>query len=141
VHLFHPALVHLSVAFLVAGGLCEAGGILGRRAALERFGATLVVVGTLSLLPTIVTGFLAKNSIDLPADAADDLELHERLGLTAAGVFVAVQFWRAWGRGRVSPGQRTAYALVVLAGVVLVVAVAVVGGEMVYVHGVGVARD
>ena len=31
-HLFHPALVHLTVAFLVAGGFVEAYGIARRRA-------------------------------------------------------------------------------------------------------------
>jgi uncharacterized membrane protein len=137
-HLLHPALVHLSVAFLGVGGACEAWAILRHRPGVERWAGVLVVVGTLSLLPTIVTGYLAKNSVDLPASAVGDLELHERLGLTLAGVFVASQFWKAWGGGRISPRYRTWYAALLLAGVVVLVVGAVLGGELVYGHGVGV---
>ena len=60
-HLFHPALVHFSVAFLIAGGVLEAWGILTRRAGPEKFGAVLVLAGTVSLLPTVVAGTLAAN--------------------------------------------------------------------------------
>ncbi len=138
-HLFHPALVHFSVAFLVAGSLCEAWSILGRHKAAERFGATLVLVGTVSLLPTIVTGLLAKNSIVVPTGGADQLELHERLGFTLAATFLISQFWKAWRGGRLSDAERKVYAILVLLGVALVTAVAVIGADMVYDHGLGVA--
>lgn len=136
-HLFHPALVHFSVAFLVGGGVSEAWGILARRANLERFGAALVLVGTFSLLPTVVTGVLAGNTVDLPTGVEDDLLLHERIGLVVLGVFLVSQFWKAWGGGRVPGGQRRPYAFYLLAGVALVIFGAYLGGEMVYGHGVG----
>lgn len=136
-HLLHPALVHFSVAFLIAGGACEAWGVFRRNAALERFGATLLVAGTASLLPTIVAGLLAKNSIVVPPDAIDDLELHERLGFALAAVLLLSQFWKAWRGGRLGGSERTGYVALVLLGLALVVAVAFVGAEMVYEHGVG----
>ena len=55
-HLVHPALVHFSVAFLVFGAIAEAGGLLARREALARWGGQLVLVGCVSLVPTIVSG-------------------------------------------------------------------------------------
>ena len=137
-HLFHPALVHLSVAFLIAGGVSEAWGILARRRGPERFGAVLVLAGTVSLLPTVVTGSLAANTVDLPPGAKDSLVLHERIGFVILGVFLVSQFWKAWDRGRVPDGQKRAYALFLLAGVMLVVFGAYLGGEMVYGYGVGV---
>lgn len=137
-HLLHPAFVHFSVAFLLVGGICEGIGILWARPGVERFGAALVLVGTASLLPTVGTGFLAANTVALPAGAHDLLEVHERVGLSVLGLFVASQFWKAWARGRIPDPQRWAYALVVLAGVVLVGYGAFVGGKMVYGEGVGV---
>ena len=104
-HLFHPALVHFSVAFLVTGAVCEALGIFKGREGLEKFGGTLVLLGTASLLPTLVTGFLAKNSIELPTGAAAVVELHERLELTGSALFLGSQFWKAWGGGRLAAGQ------------------------------------
>jgi uncharacterized membrane protein len=137
-HLIHPALVHFSVAFLVTGGVCEAVGIFKARVGLERFGAILVLAGVASLLPTIVTGFLAKNSITIAAEAAGAVAWHERLELIAAAVFVGSQFWKAWGGGRLPDRQRAPYACVLTVGVLLVIAGAAVGGHMVYRLGVGI---
>jgi len=137
-HLFHPALVHFSVAFLVTGAVCEALGILKAREGLERFGGTLVLLGTVSLLPTLVTGFLARNSIAIPPGAADAVALHERLELIASALFLGSQFWKAWGGGRLAAGQRLPYALVLLLGVLVVVAGAATGGHMVYRLSVGI---
>jgi uncharacterized membrane protein len=138
-HLFHPALVHFSVALLVAGSVSEVWGILGRREGAERFGATLVLIGTVSLLPTIVTGLLAKNSIVVPAGGVDDLELHERLGFVLAAVFLLSQFLKAWRGGRLSTTERKVYVIILLVGVAMVIASAVIGAELVYEHGLGVA--
>ena len=68
-HLFHPALVHVTVAFLVVGGIVEAFGLMRRRDVVERFGSILVVTGTVSLLPTMLAGFLASNSLTLAEGA------------------------------------------------------------------------
>ena len=137
-HLFHPAVVHFSVAFLLVGGACEATGILTRREPLERFGGTLVVVGTLTLLPTVITGFLAEFSITIPQGAADAVSLHQNLGLATFALYLGTLFWKAWGGGRVPAGQRLPYAVIVLVGVMLVAAVAATGGHMVYRLSVGI---
>jgi uncharacterized membrane protein len=138
-HLIHPALVHATVAFLVVGGLLEAYGILARRESLERFGGVLTLLGTASLVPTIVAGFLAENSLTLSVAGADAVDGHERLGLVVLGVFVPLILAKAWGRGRVPPGWRGLYAAGLIAGVLAAAAAAYLGGVMVYGLGVGVA--
>jgi uncharacterized membrane protein len=130
--------VHFSVAFLVTGAVCEAMGILKARDGLGRFGGTLVLLGTASLLPTLITGFLAKNSITIPTGAENVVALHERLGLVASALFVGSQFVKAWGGGRLAAGQRLPYAVLLLVGVLVVVAVAATGGHMVYRLSVGI---
>jgi uncharacterized membrane protein len=137
-HLFHPALVHLTVAFLVTGGMVEAFGIVARRAAAERFGMFLVVAGTASLLPTLLAGFLAENSLTLTEAGTAAVDQHERYGIMVLGVFLPLLLVRAWGRGRVPDGARALYASGLLAGVALTVFVAYLGGRMVYALGVGV---
>ena len=96
-HLLHPAVVHFPVAFLLGGGVCEAIGILTGREPLERFGGTLVVVGTITLLPTVITGFLAEFSLTIPEGTADAVSLHQRLGLATFALFLVTLFWKAWG--------------------------------------------
>ena len=132
--------VHFTVAFLVAGGIAEATGILAARERLERFGGALVVLGTISVVATVVTGFLAENSVDHPTGATAAIERHESAGLVVLGVFLVAIFWKGWDRGRVRESARPLYAVFVLAAVVLVIVTASFGGDLVYGHGVGVAR-
>lgn len=141
-HLIHPGVVHFAVAFLVVGGCAEAFGLIARRAAWSRFGAPWVVIGTVWLVPTLVTGFLAQNAVDVPAGAEGTLALHERIGLALFAVFAVALFWKAWVRGQLPDSHRLPYAVYLLAGVLLAAYGAFLGGELVYVHavGVGIAR-
>ena len=138
-HLIHPILVHATVAFLVVGGLAEAAGILLRRDGVERFGGTLVVLGTASLVPSIVAGFLAENALTLSDAGGKAVDDHERLGLLVLGVFVPLLLAKAWGRGRPPEGWRGLYAVGLIAGVAAALVAAYLGGFMVYELGVGVA--
>jgi len=138
-HLIHPALVHATVAFLIVGGMAEVYGIVRRRESVERWGGTLVVAGTVLLLPTIAAGFLAQNMLTLNVAQASALDDHERLGLLVLGVFIPLLVVKAWGRGRPPERARGFYAVGLLGGVLLAVAAAYVGGFMVYGLGVGVA--
>ncbi len=139
VHLFHPALVHVSVAFLIVGGALEAWGVLTARVGAARFGGAATVVGTLSLVPTIATGYVAANAVYMGAAARRTLAWHELNGWLVLGVFVAALFWKAWCRGEIPPAQRPYYGVLLLLGVALAAVSAFLGGELVYVHGVGVA--
>lgn len=136
-HLVHPALLHFSVAFLIVGGLVEALGILRKKPEAERFGAILFLAGVGSLVPTVASGFLAANSVDLPSGAASVLDRHEALGLVLLGVSMALALWKAWGRGTIAAPQRTAFAVALLVAVGLTVLTAFFGGALVYGEGVG----
>lgn len=138
-HLIHPVLVHATLAFLIVGGLVEAYGVGRRREDAARFGGILVVLGTVSLVPTIIAGFLAENALTLSREAADAVDEHERFGLFVFGVFVPLLLMKAWGRGRPPEGLRGLYAVGLVVGVALATAAAYLGGVMVYELGVGVA--
>jgi uncharacterized membrane protein len=137
-HLLHPALVHFAIAFLVAGGLAESIGILARRERAERFGSVLVVLGTLALVPTVASGFLALNVVTLPAGSHDVMGAHERMGIVLLGTFLALALWKGWHQGRIPEVQRPLYAVALLGGVAMVLGAAWLGGTAVYAHGVGV---
>ena len=139
-HLIHPALVHATIVFLVVGGSVEAAGLLLRRESLERFGSLLNLLGVASLVPTIAAGYLAQNTIAVEEAASPWLLRHERFALIVLGVFLGLLVVRAWGRGRSPEGGRVAYAAGLLAGVILAVVTAYLGGTLVYAFGVGVAR-
>ncbi len=137
-HLLHPALVHVSVAFLVVGCLVESWGWLGRREPWARFGGRLVAIGAISLVPTVAAGYLAANTVDVPSAAMATLGAHERNAWILLALVGAALFWKAWGRGVPAPAARVPYALLLAAIAAWTVWTALLGGEMVYVHGVGV---
>jgi uncharacterized membrane protein len=137
-HLIHPALVHFTVAFLVTGGLLEAAGILMGKEPRERAGAVLVLAGTLFLAPTVVAGFLAQNSVAGFNGGEAYVNLHERFGLVLLGLFAALAMWKGWYQGKLPADQKVLYAVLVLAGVVLTLATAWIGGHLVYGYGIGV---
>ena len=130
--------MHVTVAFLVVGGIVEATGLIRRRNSAERFGSTLVIAGTVSLLPTILAGFLALNSLTLSEAALAAVDRHERFGIMTLGVFLPLLIVRAWGRGKVPDGARAFYTAGLALGVALTIFVAFLGGTLVYVFGVGV---
>lgn len=136
-HLVHPALLHFTVAFLIVGGVVEAIGIVRGKPAAERFGATLFLAGVASLVPTVAAGFLAANSVDLPAGAAQALDRHEASGLVLLAAGMGLVLWKAWGRGRIPEGQRKLYAAALVLAAALTVLTAFFGGVLVYGEGVG----
>jgi len=137
-HLIHPALVHFSVALLIVGGLLESWGLLRVDDAAARGGGRLVVAGTLFLFPTIVTGYIAANTVDFTDPALVVLDAHERNGVILLMLFCGLLFWKGWLRGRPAGRQRVIYAVALLVGVALTIYSALLGGELVYVHGTGV---
>jgi uncharacterized membrane protein len=138
IHLFHPAVVHFPVALLVLGGLGEATGLLFRKEATERFGSVVVVLGLLTWIPALVTGYLAANTVPLEGEARRLLDMHELNGWLIGGWFFGCLFWKAWSQGEIPARFRPLYAAALLVGVALVVWGAWLGGEMVYGRGVGV---
>ncbi len=137
-HLFHPAFLHFSVAFIVAGGVAEAWGLVADRESPRRFGATLLLIGLVSLVPTIATGYLAANTSGLPEDGGLLLGAHERNGWILLGLLVGSQFWKAWFRGELPASHRPFYVAVLIAVVLLTAYSAWLGGRMVYGQGYGV---
>ena len=108
------------------------------REAAARFGQRLVILGVLSLALTIASGYVASNVVALTAEGQRLLDLHERNAWFVVGAFVSALFWKGWVRGELPRGQRLLYALLLLAAVGLTVYSAFLGGQLVYVEGVGV---
>jgi uncharacterized membrane protein len=138
-HLFHPALVHFGVAFIAAGGLLEAWGLLRDHEPSRRHGAPLLAAGTLTLIAVIASGYVAANTIELREAARETLKLHERNGWVLLAALVLLHFWKAWSGGRLPRLQERLYALALVAVVGWMAWSAYLGGRLVYTFGTGVS--
>jgi uncharacterized membrane protein len=138
-HLIHPAVVHFPVALLLLGAACESAGLLLGLPGPRRLGGVLVIAGTVALAPTLVSGYLAANSVPSTGEAQRLIGRHELVGWITGGWFLGCLFWKGWLRGEIAGRQRWPYALALLAGAALVAYGALLGGELVYSLGIGVA--
>jgi uncharacterized membrane protein len=138
-HLIHPALVHFSVAFVVVGGAGEVWGLLARREPLRRWGSSLVLVGLVSLVFTLASGYLAANTIEVDAASVESLGAHERTGWILLALLFVTQFWKAWCGGSIPAALRWIYVAALGASVLLAAYGAWLGGRLVYLHALGVA--
>ena len=137
-HLFHPAFVHFSVAFILAGGGVEIWGLTSGRETVRRWGAALLLVGLGTLVPTIASGYLAGNTVEISDASRSLLDAHERNGWIVLALLLGTQFWKGWRRGKLGDSECRLYIVLMIATLLLTAYGAWLGGRMVYGHGVGV---
>jgi len=137
----HPLLVHFPIAFLTAFAVSALLLLVVRRNGLERFARASLFVGTAAAAVTVISGFLAEQSVAPVRAAAQDIEKHRLAGyavLATAAALSALAFLEpkfAARAGALRAG-RAIGALVLLAALLLAGAE---GGELVHEHGVGTA--
>jgi uncharacterized membrane protein len=154
----HVILIHYPLALLVVGTLIEFFSFLGwRRSAFRAAGRWMLMIGILSLTPTLFTGLYALADINRTADTADDAtwaEIRQQSPIQGqAWEFATTHAWsNAIGSvvllvtlvlwmGSSDDWRRKlhlVWLLLLVAGLGTLVYGAFFGGEMVYRHGAGV---
>lgn len=134
----HPMIVHFPIAFLFGFFLFEALGLVRRQTALRQVASGMLYLGAVGAVLAATAGIIAGRSVPHGAAVHEIMEWHERLGLTVAGLSVALALWRALGGLPTSTMAKAFHiCLAVVVGICLFVG-ADLGGLMVYQHGVGV---
>ena len=139
-HLIHPVLVHFGVAFVAAGAILEGYGLLADRERARHVGGSMWGLGTILIVAVIASGYIAANTIELPAAATETLADHERQGWVLLAALVLLQFWKGWFRGRLPARQRPLFALALFLAAALLFYSAWLGGRLVYGFGLGVGQ-
>jgi uncharacterized membrane protein len=136
----HPLLVHFPIALLSIAFLFDVFGFLLKKGEIMRFGWLNQLVGTLMLGAAIISGLYAKESVSVQEVARNTLEIHEQMAFLAAVLFSVLLFWRFVSRKAIPNRLPWVFLALNLVAVVVMWAGAWLGGELVYVHGVGVSR-
>ncbi len=135
----HPIVIHFPLALLLSGGLFSLASRLIRheetRNAFQVAGAWNFRIGALFLLPALLTGWAAYQTVahDTPSHAA--MTLHRNWALATGVVVFGVAVWR--GRGKDWPSGWSTWIGLIL-GLVLLGVTGYLGGTLVYRHGLGV---
>ena len=135
---WHPAIVHFPIALLVVAVTVDVVALFMRRASWHPVAWRLLVGGTLSALIAVVTGDAAAADYRQGDETAAIVQHHEDMATLCLLLFGVASLGRlpiALGR----PPRWLAYWIALsFVGVGLIVFTSVIGGELVYVHGVGV---
>lgn len=137
---WHAAAVHLPIALGVVWPLFDLLGLWLRRQDVSR--AAIGLLG-LALLGSFVATATGQGEYDAAVRAgvpADRLDRHASLASTVPWMFMALTGLRLWLPTRWSQGGAWVAMVLGLAGSGLLLWVGHTGGELVYVHGVGVAH-
>lgn len=148
---FHPMFVHFPVALTLCGtGLLAFGALRGRGGA-RRAGLLVLVLAGAMVIPTYITGQVARAVLEDSSAYERDLPLldtHEDLGLASLGALLALGIVAGLALARENktgadggPEARTqpwGLLLLALAASALIGATAFYGGRLVFEHGIGV---
>ena len=139
---WHPIWVHFPIALLSLATVL----FLAGRMASEPLGPSLtsaarwnLVVGVVLLVPTLLTGYWAYNSVAHDGAGHAAMERHRLAALIAAGCFMLAAIL-AWLDRYRHTGGSVPLLIVLLAGTVAVGGTGYLGAENVYRHGLGVER-
>lgn len=136
----HPFVLHFAVGLLLAAPFLDTAGLLFRREALLVAGRWNTLSGTVAAALSVATGLAAQAALG-PHSAAGEalLHIHGALGWLLLAVWVPVAVWRAASSLPLPLRARTLYLTGSFIGAALVLSQAVLGGVLVYRHGVGLS--
>lgn len=137
----HPVFIHFPLALLLSGGLFTIGSRLIRRESIRNafqiVGAWNFRLGALALVPALLTGWAAYQTVahDAPSHAA--MTIHRNWALATGAVFLGLVLLAWRGRDKGWPGGWLS-GFLLLAGLALLGITGFLGGNLVYRHGLGV---
>jgi uncharacterized membrane protein len=136
---FHPRLVHFPIALGLVGVVFVAWGLVRNRPAWTTYGRTSLVLGWLGLLLAALTGLIDQSRAPATPVVTNTIDLHITAGIGLILIFGLALYWPLRDRKLFSsPGKRWAYLALLIAGALLILVEAWLGGQLVYKLGVGV---
>ncbi len=134
----HPLLVHFPIAFLSAFFALDLVGTLARKAHWRTAASWLLYFGTVATVFTVISGFMAADSVAHGENVHGLMERLEQLGVAVLVVAVLLSVWRIAGGG-VIQGAANGFFLASTALLCALLALSAdLGGLMVYKYGIGV---
>jgi uncharacterized membrane protein len=134
----HPLLVHFPIAFLSAFFALDLVGTLAKKTQWRIAASWLLYFGTVATVFTVISGFMAADSVAHGDNVHDLMERLEQIGIVVLIIAVLLSIWRIASGGLIR-GAANGFFLtltVLLCG--LMVWGSDLGGLMVYKYGVGV---
>ena len=134
----HSALNDLPAALLVASVLFDLLGAFLKRDSLKAAGFWALVAGVLGAGVAVISGLVAEEATPLGAEPHGVAETHQTLAFIVLGLFALLTVWRVVRKGVWSEKEQPVAFTAAVIGVALLVFTGMLGGRLVFDHGVGI---
>ncbi len=128
----HVLLVHFPIALALAAALADVILIFRRKDFFRHAGFYCLILAAVAAIPTVVTGELRFGAIHLDPNMHDIAETHEGLAIAALCVLISAGAFRSVFRNRLRGRFLAAYAVMMVAVVVLVTLTGHWGGMLAF---------
>jgi len=126
-----PVLLPISVLFDLLGAFLK-------RESLKAAGFWTLVFGVAGSGVAIISGLVAADATANGVEARGLMGTHETLAFIAVGLFAILAIWRLVRKGIWNEKEQPIALTAGVIGVVLIVVTAMIGGKLVFDHGVGI---
>lgn len=134
----HPMLVHFPIAFLPAFLIIDLAGTWFKKTEWRVVASWLLYMGAISTVVTVISGFIAGNSVMHGDNVHDIMETLELYGIVTLVLVFVLSIWRWIGGSRMRGGANVLFLIVAAVLCAIMLLAADLGGLLVYKYGIGV---
>jgi uncharacterized membrane protein len=142
-YFLHPIIVHFAIALLSVAVICDFLYLISQKENFRQISNYLLVIGTLSAVGAVLTGNQAFKVIEMTPEIEKLVNDHRSAGQLAMWIFIALTGMRflliklQW----FAKPFKWIYYLFGMVALVFLFRTGLLGGKMVYIHGVGVHKS
>jgi uncharacterized membrane protein len=141
--LLHPIIVHFTIALLSIAIIADFLHLISKKENFWQISSFLLILGTLSAIGAVITGHQAVDSILVNPQVKELINTHETSGEITMWIFVILTGLRFLliRFKKFDTRLKWIYYSVGLVALLFLFRTGILGGEMVYIHGVGTAKE
>ena len=140
--LWHPIIVHFAIALLSIAIISDLLYLISKKDIFWQTSTFLLSVGTLSAIGAVLSGHQAEDAVLKNPEVNDLISTHQTSGELTMWIFIlltSVRFTFIKLKLFEKP-VKWIYYLIGIAGFIFLLRTGILGGEMVYIHGVGIEK-
>lgn len=141
-HMFHPIIVHFTIALLSVGIITDFLYLISRKENHRQTAGYLLILGSISAVLAVLTGNAAADVVTISAEARPLVENHRSSGTLTMWLFLLVGAIRIIlvRQRQFNRSLKWIYYCFGLVALLSLFRTGLLGGNMVYFHGVGMER-
>lgn len=137
----HAALNDLPAALVLVAVLFDLGAWVTKRESLKAAALWTLWAGVIGGWAAVIAGLIAEDAIEHGEAIHDLMERHENLALITMGLFTLVLGWKLLRRARLTPIEELALRGASVVGLIGIMWVGAIGGQLVFEHAAGIKSD